>query len=255
MIICVLLCLIALILIVSAWLISRFQRHLPVTSGTRCLLLIAHPDDECMFFGPAIVQLVRKQCKFYVLCVSNGNSEGLGCLRKDELFESCRQFGILPSHVTLMNVDGLSDGQPKWETEKLARIILQHMERLDIEVVITFDDKGVSAHPNHISCFHALQFLYSNGLVPSDVQIFVLESVSLIRKYCGFFDLYMSFFSSTFMVLAWPQSAWSAMREHKTQLVWFRYLYLIFSRYVVVNTFKRISLHRFMVTSSNKKRN
>jgi hypothetical protein len=47
MIICIILILIALLLIVSAWLISKFQRHLPVTNGTRCLLLIAHPDDEC----------------------------------------------------------------------------------------------------------------------------------------------------------------------------------------------------------------
>lgn len=150
-----------------------------------------------------------------------------------------------------MNVGGLLDGQQKWETEKLARIALQHIERLDIEIVLTFDDKGVSSHPNHISCFHALQFLYSNGLVPSDVQIFVLETVSLLRKYIGFLDLYMSFFTSTFMVLSWPQNSWSAMREHKTQLVWFRYLYLLFSRYIVLNTFKRISLHRFMV--KNKK--
>ena len=144
------------------------------------------------------------------------------------------------------------DGQQKWETEKLARIVLQHMERLDIGLVLTFDEKGVSSHPNHISCFHAVQFLYTNGRVPQNVQIFVLETVSLIRKYIGFFDLYQSFFSPTFLILSSPLNAWSAMREHKSQLVWFRYLYLIFSRYIVVNTLKRISLHRFMV---NKKRN
>jgi N-acetylglucosaminylphosphatidylinositol deacetylase len=186
--------------------------------------------------------------------MSTGNADGLGRLRKNELFESCRQLGILSHYVTLMNVGGLLDGQPKWETEKLARIVLQHMERLDIELVLTFDDKGVSTHPNHISCFHALQFLYSNGLVPSDVQIFVLESVSLLRKFSGLFDIFTSFFSSTFMVLAWPRNSWLSMREHKTQLVWFRYLYLIFSRYIIVNTFKRISLHRFMVTPNNKKK-
>jgi N-acetylglucosaminylphosphatidylinositol deacetylase len=162
-------------------------------------------------------------------------------------------MGISPSHVTLMNVTGLQDGQIKWETEKLARIVLQHVEKLDIEVILTFDDNGVSAHPNHISCFHAMQFLYSNGMLPSDVQIFVLESVSLFRKYIGVLDIYASFFSSTFIVLASPLNSWSAMREHKSQLVWFRYLYIIFSRYILVNTFKRISLHRFMISEKNKK--
>jgi N-acetylglucosaminylphosphatidylinositol deacetylase len=32
----------------------------------------------------------------------------------------------------------------------------------------------------------------------------------------------------------------SAMYEHKSQLVWFRHLYLVFSRYMVVNELKRI---------------
>lgn len=176
----------------------------------------------------------------------------MGHLRKDELFESCHALGIHDTNVTLMSVGGLLDGQTKWETEKLARIVLQHIERMDIEVVLTFDEKGISAHPNHISCFHALQFLYTNGLVPPNVQIFVLETVSLLRKYIGFLDLYPSFFSPTFMVLCSPRIAWSAMRKHRTQLVWFRYLYLLFSRYVFLNTFRRISLHRFLIKNKKK---
>lgn len=252
MILCVLLIFVVLFLLITGLIIAHFQRHLPVKNGTRCLLLIAHPDDECMFFAPTIVHLIQKQCKFYVLCATTGNADGLGHLRKDELFNSCRQLGISSDFVTIMDVGGLMDGQQKWETERLAKIVLQHMERLDIELVVTFDEKGVSSHPNHISCFHALQYLYTNGLVPQDVQIFVLETVSLVRKYIGLLDLYQSFFSATFMILSSPWNAWLAMRAHKSQLVWFRYLYLIFSRYIIVNTLKRISLHRFMV---NKKRN
>ncbi|KAI6182420.1 N-acetylglucosaminylphosphatidylinositol deacetylase [Aphelenchoides bicaudatus] len=252
MFLCLLLLFFALFLVVGALFISNFQRRLPVTSNSRCLLLIAHPDDECMFFAPTIVHLLRQNCKFYVICASTGDSEGLGHLRKDELFKSCQAFGIPEKNVTLLHVSGLLDGQPKWETEKLARIVLQHIERLDIDVVITFDERGISAHSNHISCFHALQFLYSNGLVPSDVQIFILETVSLLRKYIGLLDLYPSFFSSTFMVISSPLIAWSSMQKHRTQLVWFRYLYLVFSRYVFLNTLRRISLHRYMIKNKKK---
>jgi len=239
---------IALLVVISTLAILNTQRRLPIKNETRCLLLIAHPDDECMFFGPTIVQLLKSRCKVYVLCVSTGNADGLGGLRKDELFASCQKLGISSSNVTLMNVGGLMDGQSKWETEKLARLVLQHLERLDIELVVTFDEKGVSGHPNHISRFHALQFLYTNGLVPADVQIFVLETVSLFRKYIGMVDLYSSYFSATYIFLCSPLRIWAAMREHKTQMVWFRYLYLFFSRYVMMNTLKRIALHRYMVS-------
>ncbi|KAI6233062.1 N-acetylglucosaminylphosphatidylinositol deacetylase [Aphelenchoides fujianensis] len=175
-----------------------------------------------MFFGPTVVNL---------------------------RLAGCRLSGIAPHFVTIMNAAGLQDGEPKWETEKLARIVLQHAERLDIQVIISFDEGGVSGHPNHIACFNALQFLYSNGHVPSGVQIFVLESVSLLRKYSGIFDFHRSYIS-TFLYCASAWKTWRAMREHRTQLVWFRYLYLLFSRYVTINTLKRISLHRLMIRKS-----
>lgn len=74
MFLCLILLFVALLLIVTALLIVNLQRRLPVTNGTRCLLLIAHPDDECMFFTPSIIQLLRQHCKFYVLCVSTGKN-------------------------------------------------------------------------------------------------------------------------------------------------------------------------------------
>lgn len=40
----------------------------------RVLLVIAHPDDESMFFGPLMYSLTqRPECQVYVLCLSNGN--------------------------------------------------------------------------------------------------------------------------------------------------------------------------------------
>lgn len=37
----------------------------------RALLVIAHPDDECMFFGPLILAL-NKDYRIFVLCLSKG---------------------------------------------------------------------------------------------------------------------------------------------------------------------------------------
>lgn len=41
----------------------------------RVLLITAHPDDECMFFGPLIYSLTQRQgCQVYILCLSNGET-------------------------------------------------------------------------------------------------------------------------------------------------------------------------------------
>jgi N-acetylglucosaminylphosphatidylinositol deacetylase len=52
----------------------RFFRHTKLPERTsRVLLVTAHPDDECMFFGPSLVALKkRKNCRIFVLCMSRG---------------------------------------------------------------------------------------------------------------------------------------------------------------------------------------
>lgn len=42
----------------------------------RVLLVTAHPDDECMFFGPAIVALSKTfDTRVYVVCLSPGSTK------------------------------------------------------------------------------------------------------------------------------------------------------------------------------------
>jgi N-acetylglucosaminylphosphatidylinositol deacetylase len=50
--------------------------------------VIAHPDDEAMFFVPSILQLGAYN-SIHVLCLSNGNYAGLGAIREKELVKSC----------------------------------------------------------------------------------------------------------------------------------------------------------------------
>lgn len=39
----------------------------------RVLFVVAHPDDECMFFGPTIIKHTsRHDCQVYLLCLSKG---------------------------------------------------------------------------------------------------------------------------------------------------------------------------------------
>jgi hypothetical protein len=43
-----------------------------VSKLTSVLIVIAHPDDECMFFSPTIIQLVKQHIPVFILCLSSG---------------------------------------------------------------------------------------------------------------------------------------------------------------------------------------
>jgi len=80
----------------------------------RVLLLTAHPDDETFFFGPTVTSLIPSFAapvsrspndntsdsvaltfpQVYSLCLSVGNADGLGNVRRQELGDSLDIFGV-----------------------------------------------------------------------------------------------------------------------------------------------------------------
>uniref|UniRef100_A0A0N5B776 N-acetylglucosaminylphosphatidylinositol deacetylase n=1 Tax=Strongyloides papillosus TaxID=174720 RepID=A0A0N5B776_STREA len=233
--------------ILSIYFAISGNRPIKVNDESRILIVTAHPDDETMFFSPTIRDLVNTNNDVYILCVTSGDFYGQGRERKKELVNAVKKLGVKQGNVLVMDLTNYKDGPKMWEKEKLSKHILNHVEKLDINIVLTFDEYGVSGHNNHIGCFNSIQYLYSNGFLPTDVEVFVLESVSILRKYISFCDLIISRFRSRYIYISNftnVLSAYSAMREHKTQLIWFRYLYMIFSRYIFINTFKRIHMKK-----------
>ena len=65
---------------------SYFRNQQP--QSRRYLLVIAHPDDEAMFFGPTIQHLIKLGKDVFVLCLSEGNFYGDGTRRVVELRQS-----------------------------------------------------------------------------------------------------------------------------------------------------------------------
>jgi N-acetylglucosaminylphosphatidylinositol deacetylase len=55
--------------------------------------VIAHPDDEAMFFTPAIVNL-RESNNLHLLCLSSGDYAGLGRTREKELDKAANMLGF-----------------------------------------------------------------------------------------------------------------------------------------------------------------
>jgi len=230
----------------------------------RVLLIIAHPDDEAMFFVPTIRAFIQAGRSVELLCFTTGNADGLGEIRSGELRRSCEKLGI--SKITILNEEqDFPDSMVRpWDHGKVSQRILRHLQAEGaFEAILTFDDQGISGHGNHVDlCLGARMAM--DKLPDLDLDYYELESVPLVVKYVSVIaSLYeainftvdsaltgfekragiQNVFSDQILVshLTWHQYrefVLMAMRQHQSQLVWFRWLYLMFSRYCFVNSLR-----------------
>ncbi|XP_050420513.1 N-acetylglucosaminyl-phosphatidylinositol de-N-acetylase [Adelges cooleyi] len=216
-----------------------------VNEKHRVLLITAHPDDECMFFGPTIQKLSKIDgVRLYLMCLSVGDYEGQGQVRKTELYKSCEILGINEGNIVLCkNSQFLDDPNAYWETSILSDKIAEHVEQLDINIILTFDNYGVSGHRNHVSIYMAIIHLMCHNMLPSYCRSYTLDSVNIVRKYVKCIDRLFSRTSDMKYILtaAEQDCVNRAMQAHTSQYIWFRKLYMQFSRYKIINTYTAIS--------------
>lgn len=112
-------------------------------TSPRALIVIAHPDDESMFFAPLLRFLLYSDTQWTwnlptilhtrwnvtLLCLSNGNGDGIGRIREKEL-EKVGQFLRLPrENLIIRNDSQLEDGiDTKWNPQHIADIIARQFE-------------------------------------------------------------------------------------------------------------------------------
>ncbi|KAI8342729.1 putative deacetylase LmbE-like domain-containing protein [Chlamydoabsidia padenii] len=229
------------------YILAQYQQPVPIKSNN-LLLLTAHPDDECMFFGPTLtfLQSFSSKTRIHVLCLSTGNADGLGDIRKKELVRSCQKFNISSSHVKSLDHRELQDGMNNnWSPSLIADLLADHVKKYKIDTIVTFDDKGVSGHLNHAAAFYgANEYRQTHS-----IQLYKLTTISLLRKYVGIVDLMVMAIqnkiqSSAKVLIISPPFAYlqahKAMRQHHSQLVWFRWLYVSFSRYMFINELEKV---------------
>ena len=219
-------------------------RHGALASWRRVLLVISHPDDESMFFGPTIQALRRAGAWTHILCLSNGDADGLGAVREKEL-ESARKFlGVDSSEV--VNDSKLKDGfKELWPEGTVAAFVEASVRRLDANVVLTFDERGVSGHPNHVAAYRGVRRwaadVRKTSASPSP-EAWALVTVNPLRKFLTFGDVFASFALETHVLVAATSAieVRRAMSLHRSQWVWYRKLFVVFSRYAYVNSLRRL---------------
>ena len=228
------------------------------------VLVIAHPDDESMFFIPTIKSLIHAGKTVWCLCLTTGDYDGLGKQRQKELVQAGKLLGM---EKVIIRDDLKDHPSNRWPVKKVSSVIQAALSEHGSDnfshrfSLITFDSLGVSGHCNHIDTFlgvcDALHTKSQNKEM-NIVEGWKLESEgNLIHKYFPV-QSWMMFLLSLVAsrnylneslgkddrrIYRWnePWLNWKAMATHESQFVWYRRLFVIFSCYTYVNKLCKIT--------------
>ena len=126
----------------------------PVPSVGAALAVCAHPDDETFGLGGVLGALVDAGTAVDAVCFTRGEAstlgkpddlETLGDVRATELDDAARVLG-LRSHDLLAYPDGRLTEVPLAE---LAAHVVDAARRRRSDLLVVFDDGGVTGHPDH----------------------------------------------------------------------------------------------------------
>jgi len=146
-----------------------------------------------------------------------------------------------------------------WDAERVAEFLLPCIVKRSITPVVTFDSYGVSGHPNHIALYNAVVALRKTAQLPNHIQTYILQSVPLWSKFIG--PLAILEHEGTRLLaqrggegdslvtasMDLPLVARSLF-AHRSQAVWFRWLFVVFGRYSFVNVLQRLPSSEALVS-------
>ncbi|GAM88904.1 hypothetical protein ANO11243_069380 [Dothideomycetidae sp. 11243] len=270
------------LLAVTIWLIStHITTTFPTLRNKRIVLLIAHPDDEAMFFSPSVLALTAPNLGNHlkILCLSTGNADGLGAIRRNELVQSGLLLGLRSAEdVLVLDDPRFPDSMSQdWDETAIAELLgstfvpaaaaaatkrkADRPLEANIDVLVTFDVQGVSSHPNHISLYRGARAFVA-GLVKGrpgwddPVKLYVLPSTGVARKYSSILDVPFTIlwrlmgknkageYPDPLVFVngagGYRKGQRAMTAAHRSQMRWFRWAWIGVSRYMVVNELTRI---------------
>jgi len=189
-------------------------------SEPKVLFVIAHPDDESMFFSPTIRALHSRKAEIYFLCLSTGNFKRNGTRRTQEMNNLLKSLEIPSDHLKF----GSFRDDPKlyWDTDQVKMEIKKAVSHWDINAIISFDKYGVSGHLNHISCYYAIKELETKAVKYKLNSYPTKHAVGLRTRSVS------------------PTFALQMLSEHESQATWWRKLFILSAKHTYLNELIRV---------------
>jgi LmbE family N-acetylglucosaminyl deacetylase len=174
----------------------------------RLMAIFAHPDDESLATGSLLARYAAEGIETYLVTATRGQRgwtgpaednpglEALGRIREAELHAAARLLGL--HEVTLLDyVDGdLDQVDPVVATACL----VEHLRRVQPQVVVTFGPDGAYGHPDHIAisqftaaaCVCAADPAYRPDLGPRNGAAHRVSKLYYLADTKELFELYAS---------------------------------------------------------------
>lgn len=228
--------------------------------------------------------------KLISILQQTGDADGLGETRKKELQKSALQLGLRDESDVFIIDDPTrfpDSMTADWPADQVSSLLasafspdlaatLNGSKKADpkkaptatIDILVTFDQHGISNHINHRSLYHgAVHFMRllmkEKPGFASPVDLYTLTSLSMFRKYAGVLDAPISMLHGAFSnvvarlsrvkkdgsgparllfvssVAEWLTAQAAMVKCHQSQMVWFRWGWITIGRYMTVNDLKK----------------
>ncbi len=152
--------------------------------------IFAHPDDEA--FGPSgTLALLSKDSNVYLICATNGDAAtgksdpNLGKIRQEELEASANVLGI--KEVFFLNYP---DGELRNNIyHEVAGKIKAIVDKLNPEVIITQEPRGISGHIDHVFISMVSSFVFEKSPDTKEIWYKVIDEKEreLLKDYYIYF--------------------------------------------------------------------
>jgi len=157
----------------------------PVTKSTRHVLLsvLAHPDDETFGMGGTLAKYAHEGVDVYLICATRGEvgemepqyMEGFNdpaARREYELRCAAKKLGLKDVFFLDYKDSGMAGSVHNQDPESLvaaplenvAEKVKSYIDRLQPDVILTFDPIGGYRHPDHIKIHDATVLAFQNCL-------------------------------------------------------------------------------------------
>ena len=134
----------------------------------KILAVFAHPDDEAYGPGATLARYATQGHTVALVTLTRGEAGSLGICKTLPAEEVARlrtrelECAARALHISYLKIYDFPDkGLKDYPTEKAVPVIQKEIDSLQPDILITFHDKGISGHPDHIAvtrwCREAVQ--------------------------------------------------------------------------------------------------
>lgn len=126
--------------------------------------------------------------------MSNGDYDNIGHVREKEMEKVAKYMRF--KDLRVVKNEYLDDGPWNWSADLISDQIGDYIKYLEskrnakVDLIVTFDDRGVSGHQNHISCYWGVRHALLTGVTKA--RAYALHTVNNVQQYISFADILVS---------------------------------------------------------------